>query len=132
MRTIATGLIAAGLIAATATSAMAASETVRKPTAAEDATLVPTLRAGIPASWQAKVSFKTRISTVNSSYAGYSFGPRPGYNDGSIQGGYGFAKKTGKKWKIVDFGTSGVGCKNVPWPVIKDLLPSILGFVEKC
>jgi hypothetical protein len=132
MRNIATGLIAAGLVAMSVTPALAASETVRKPTAAEDATLVPTLRASLPRDWQAKVTFKTRISTVNSRWAGYSFGPRAGYNDGSIQGGYGFARRTGSKWKIVDFGTSQVGCKNVPWPVIKDLLPSILGFVEKC
>lgn len=131
MKSIATALIAAGLIAATATQAMAASENVRKPTAAEDATLVPTVRKTVPAQWQSKVRVKTRISTVNSQYAGYSVGARPGYEN-QVQGGYGFAKRSGSGWKVVDFGSSQVGCRIVPWPVIKDLLPSLIGFVEKC
>lgn len=131
MKTIALGLVAAGLIATTTTSAVAASETVRKPTAAEDRTLVPAVRATIPADWQSKVRVRTRISTVNTNWAGFGFGPRPGF-ESQVQGGYGFAKKTRTGWKVVDSGTSQVGCKIVPWPVIKDLLPSLIGFVEKC
>ncbi len=133
MKTLATGLIAAGLIAATGVSAMAASENVRKPTSAEDATLVPTVRGSLPAAWQSKIRVKTRISTVKSRtvWAGFTFGPRNPAN-GSIQGGYGFARKAGSGWKIVDTGTSQVGCGLVPNAVIYDLLPQLTGFVEKC
>lgn len=133
MKAIATGLVAAGLIIATTTSAVAAQETVRKPTAAEDRTLVPTVRGSLPSNWQSRIRVKTRISTVKDKnvWAGFTFGPR-NPSDGSIQGGYGFARKVGSGWKIVDTGTSQVGCKDVPKAVIYDLLPQLIGFVERC
>ena len=48
-------------------------------------------------------------STLNPSYVFFRIGPAPGHEN-SVQGGYGFVLNTSGVWKVVGFGSAGVGC----------------------
>lgn len=127
---VAAALLALGALAclcASAAPAIGAEESARKPTGTEDAGLLPVLRAETGNAWGGRAWFRTRISTVDPRYAGFSVNARPGFR-GQVQTAWGFARRRGTGWVIVgNPGGDRVGCGLVPNAVRRDLARALLG-----
>ena len=137
-RTRIAGLAAISALAAASTVLVAplangATEQARKPTASEDAGLLPVLRAETGNSWGGKAWLRTRISTVDARYAGFTVNARPGY-EGVVQTAWGFARRRGGTWVVIDAGGDRVGCRSVPNAVRWDLARALLrsGQPDRC
>ena len=123
-------LVLAGLAVGVPTAA-GITEAARQPTRAEDSALLPAVRANIPAAWRSKSWIRTRVSTINSRWAGFMVNPRSGY-ESVVQTAYGYARRSGSRWVIVQLGNSGVGCAQVPQAVRAELMRAVQWGVDEC
>ncbi len=103
----------------------------RTPTRAEDARLLPAVRANIPTAWRDKSWIRTRVSTIDSRWAAFMINPRSGY-EGVVQTAYGFARRRGAGWVVADLGNSGVGCGRVPASVRTELARAVRWYNDPC
>jgi hypothetical protein len=118
------------LVASSAIGA-AAAEAARQPTRSEDTALLAAVRSNIPPDWRAKSWVRTRVSSINSRWAGFRINPRSGY-EGEVQGAYGYAQRSGARWRVVELGSSGVGCAGVPGPVRNELRRAVQWGADPC
>ena len=125
---LATALLA---IAASGSTGFAVAEAARQPTRSEDAALLPVVRASIPAGWRSTSWVRTRVSTIAPRWAAFKINPRSGY-EGVVQTAYGYAQRTGLKWRVVELGTSGVGCLGVPRSVRTELRRAVQWQADPC
>jgi hypothetical protein len=109
-------VVAAGATTAAVTQAEAA----RKATPKEGAAIRALITPSIPAHWKTKTVIKVRISTVNSQYALATAGGKRGYED-VVQGAFFTLKRRSGVWKVLDSGSTGLGCA-LPGKVARDLL----------
>jgi hypothetical protein len=123
--------IALAAVAASGSMGAAAVETARQPTRSEDTALLAAVRANTPPDWRAKSWVRTRVSTINSRWAGFRINPRSGY-EGEVQGAYGYAQRSGARWRVVELGSSGVGCAGVPGPVRNELRRAVQWGADPC
>lgn len=118
-------------IAASAPLGAAAIETARQPTRSEDAALLAAVRANIPAAWRSQSWVRTRVSTINPRWAAFKINPRSGY-EAVVQSAYGYAQRSGPRWRVVELGTSGVGCSGVPASVRNELRRAVQWQADPC
>lgn len=65
-----------------------------------------------------------RVSSADSSWAGFSVVPTNGYQN-VVQAGYGVAHRSNGRWSIVGIGNANVGC--APGPTVPTEVLSSLG-----
>ncbi len=106
-------------------------ESARQPTRAEDSRLLPAARAYVPPAWRSKSWIRTRVSTLNPRWAAFKINPRAGY-ESVVQTAYGYARRTGVRWRVVAFGNSGVGCARVPGAVRSELMQAVRWDADEC
>jgi hypothetical protein len=114
-------LAALAVVAAGATTAaIGEADAARKATAKEGAAIRALITPSIPSQWKTKVAIKVRVSTVNTRYALATVGGRRGYED-VVQGAFFTLKRRSGVWKVLDSGSTGLGCA-LPARVARDLL----------
>lgn len=118
------GVLGAAVLGLGVLGLAAPASAARQPTKSEDSTLLPAVRAQIPPAWRSKSWIRTRVSTVNSRWAAFKINPRSGY-EGVVQTAYGYARRSGSGWVVVELGNSGVGCRRVPSSVRADLITAV-------
>lgn len=110
---------------------VAMASAARQPTKSEDNTLLPAVRAQVPLAWRSKSWIRTRVSTVDPRWSAFMVNPRSGY-ESVVQTAYGYARRNGSRWVVVDLGNSGVGCRRVPGRVRADLIPAVGWSPDPC
>lgn len=113
-------LLALVITCVAATDSVASRRATVKEKAKITRAIVASVKNDFPAGTKFPVT-QVRISTVNDKYARAAVGP-PTKNGKALTDRATIAlKRIGTSWRVLDLGTSGVGCKTLPAKVYKDL-----------
>lgn len=111
-------------MAAAAVIAPAVADAARAPTPAERGAIAAIMRAQTPPAWRPISRVQARVSTRVKRFAIATVRPKPGHEH-VVQSAYAFLSGRGAKWRLVDLGSSGVGCGRVPQRVRVELMHSV-------
>jgi hypothetical protein len=99
-------------------------DAARAPTAAERRPIVAIMRAQTPPAWRPISQVRVRVSTRARRVAIATVGPAPGHEQ-VVQSAYAFLARRGPVGRLLDLGSSGVGCGRVPQRVRVELMHSV-------